>query len=487
MTDTALKPSLAGCLHTTHFLAGSKRQPISNMPISFFKDLTQRRFFSIVLIACIFIALALVKLQPRMAHEPSAALITPVNVIEVKAYTVRPAITGFGTVEPDILLESKSEVAGKITYVHPQLRNGSILLKDTIVIRIEQDDYQLVIQQAQANVTSNRAKFREIELQKNNLKADLNLVHKKLKLAKVELARMQSLIKKHSISKSSRDAQQVNVLQLQQEAQKLSNQLKTLPEQLASAEATLANSVSMVETQQRNLGRTVIKLPFNARISQRAVDENQYVNKGALLFSAQTTNKILINGQFALQHFRMLAKDFKAQKALLKEAFLSGFSSDTFKQLGLSAKVRLADNDSPFWQANVERISSQLDPATRTLGIVISVDNPYSQIIPGTKPPLMQGMYTEILLQGKARTFYVIPRDALHENEIFILNNQNQLERRPVKNLQVQGKMILLSTGLQAGEKLIVSDLFPAISGMQIKATVKTDLQQTIADWVKEQ
>jgi ABC-type Fe3+-citrate transport system substrate-binding protein len=57
-----------------------------------------------------------------------------------------------------------------------------------------------------------------------------------------------------------------------------------------------------------------------------------------------------------------LAKDFIGNEVLLKEAFLSGFSSELFKQLGLSAKVRLADNVSPFWQANVERIGSQLDP-----------------------------------------------------------------------------------------------------------------------------
>ncbi|NOQ13259.1 MAG: hypothetical protein GQ583_02105 [Methyloprofundus sp.] len=455
--------------------------------MSFFKDLTLRRFFPIALIACLIIAIALVKLQPRMTHEPSAALVTPVNAIEVKAYTVRPVITGFGTVEPDILLESKAEVSGKITYVHPQLRNGAILQKDTLIMRIEQEDYQLALQQAQATAASNRAKFREIQLQKSNLKADLSIVGKKLKLAKVELSRIQSLVKKQSISKSSRDTQQVNVLQLQQESQKLTNQLKTLPEQIASAQAALANAESIVKTQQRNLERTLIKLPFNARISQRAVDENQYINKGALLYSAQTTDKILINGQFALQHFRSLAKDFKAHQALLKEAFLSGFSSDTFKQLGLSAKIRLADNDSPYWQANVERITSQLDPATRTLGVIVSVDNPYAKIIPGTKPPLMQGMYTEIFLQGRAKPFYVIPRDALHENEIYILNTQNRLERRPVGNMRVQGKMVLLSSGLQAGEKLIVSDVFPAIPNMQLKATIKTDLQQSIADWVKEQ
>ncbi|NYT47177.1 MAG: hypothetical protein H0A75_05945 [Candidatus Methanofishera endochildressiae] len=54
----------------------------------------------------------------------------------------------------------------------------------------------------------------------------------------------------------------------------------------------------------------------------------------ALCYSAQTTDKILINGQFSLQHFRTLAKDFIGNEALLKEAFLSGFSSELFKQLG---------------------------------------------------------------------------------------------------------------------------------------------------------
>ena len=455
------------------------------MPL--FTDLTQRRFFPIALIACLILAVAIVKLQPEMVHEPSAGLVTPVNIIEVKPYTVRPAILGFGTVEPDILLESKAEISGKITYVHPQLRNGSIMMKDTIIMRIDPEDYQLALQQAQATVASNQAKLREIQLQENNLLADLRLVQKKLKLAKVELSRIQSLLKKQSISRSSYDAQQVNVLQLQQELQKLNNQLKTLPEQLASAEANQANSEALVSTQQRNLERTIITLPFNARISQLAVDENQYINTGALLYTAQTTDKILINAQFALQHFRSLAKDFKGHEALLKEAFTSGFSTDIFNQLGLSAKVRLASKDSPYWPANIERISSTIDPETRTLGIIVSVDNPYQQVIPGIKPPLMQGMFTEVLLEGRAKSFYIIPRDALHENEIYIANQQDQLERRTVKHSQVQGEMVLMANGLQAGESLIVSDVFPAIPDMQLKTHVETAVQQSIANWVKEQ
>ncbi|NOQ63740.1 MAG: hypothetical protein GQ582_04445, partial [Methyloprofundus sp.] len=341
--------------------------------MSLFKDLTLRRFFPIALIACVIIAVILVKSQPKMQHEPSASLITAVNVIDVKAYQVSPKIIGFGTVEPDILLESKSEVSGRISYVHPQLRHGAILPKGTVIIRIEQEDYQLVLQQAKSLVTSNRAHYKEVQLQKNNIKSDRVLAKKKLKLAQVEYSRIESLVKKHLISKSAGDAEQVKVLRLQQEVQTLNNQLKTLPQQINSAKASLAIAESAVQTQKRNLGRTIITLPFNARITQRAIDENQYIQQGALLFIAQTTDKVLVNAQFSLQHFRSLAKDFQANKAVLKQAFISGFSTEIFNQLGLSAEVRLAANESPFWQANVERISGQLDPATRTLGIVVSV------------------------------------------------------------------------------------------------------------------
>ena len=99
--------------------------------------------------------------------------------------------------------------------------------KDTVIIRIEQEDYQLALQQAQATAASHRAQLREVELQKGNLQTEIKIVKKKLNLAKVELSRIQSLVKRQSISKSSRDTQQVNVLKLQQEVQKLNHQLIT--------------------------------------------------------------------------------------------------------------------------------------------------------------------------------------------------------------------------------------------------------------------
>ncbi len=452
-----------------------------------FNFLSKRSAFPILLIICIILAVVIVKSQSDMEHKSKESFVTPVKAIEVQKYKLKPSITGFGIVEPDIQFEAKSEVAGKIVYVHPQLRNGATFAEASVVIRIEADDYQSSLQQAKANSAVNQAQLREIKVRLKNTRDDLNLAKQKLQLAQNDLSRARELIKKKLVSQSSFDAQKSKVIQLKQEVQNLNSLLKTLPEQKASLEASLSNTQAATQSQQRNLDRTTIRLPFNARISDLTVKENQYISQGALLFTAQTTNKILIDAQFPLSQFRLLAKDFSASQEQIRVAFQQGFSLDLLTQLGLTATVQLGDDFSAMWDAKVERISSQLDPIIRTLGVIVSVDKPYAQIQPGIKPPLIDGMYTQVVVKGNAKDYFVIPRDALHEGELFLLTPSNTLQRRELKPSKVQGTMALFETGLEIGEKIVVSDPFPAISGMPIKSTSEEALQQSIINWVGTQ
>lgn len=446
---------------------------------------TQRKALPIVIIAFVLLAVIIVKTRPSIQHKPQKEFISSVNVISAKKYIVKPAIKGFGVVKPDILFEAKSEVSGKIIFLHPQLKDGAVFPKDTVVIRIEADDYQSSLTQAQANSTYNLAKLKEIKVNIQNTRIELKLVNAKLILAEKEYSRIKKLLEKKLVSQSNADSKQADVLRLKQEAQTLNSRLKTLPEQQRSLEANLSSTQAIASSQQRNVNRTTITLPFNARISTLHVEKNQYITQGSLLFSAQTTDKVMINAQFPLLQFRTLAKDFQAEQVLIRQAFQSGFSSELFSNLGLSATVKLSEDISAHWPAKVERISSSLDPKTRTLGLFVSVDKPNAQIIPGNKPPLLEGMYTEVTIKGKAKTFFVIPRDAIHEGTLFIVDKNNKLELRALKPSLVQGKMALFESGLMLDEKIIVSDLFPAISGMSLILTEDNRSEQAISDWVK--
>ncbi len=448
---------------------------------------TQRKALPLVVIAFVLLAVIIVKTRLSMEHEVKNGFISAVKVIGVKQYSVKPAIKGFGIVKPDILFEAKSEVSGKIIFLHPQLKDGVVFPKDTIVIRIEVEDYQSSLIQAQANADYNLAKLDEIKVNIQNTRVELKLVKSKLKIAETEYNRVKELLKTHLVSQSNADTKHSDVLRLKQEVQNLNSRLKTLPQQRRSLEANLANTQAATSSKQRNLDRTTISLPFNARITRLNVETNQYVNQGELLFSAQTTDKVLINAQFPLQQFRALAKDFQVNQELIRQAFQSGFSSNLFTDLGLSAKVTLSDNFNASWQARVERISSTLDPKTRTLGLFVSVDKPNTQIVPGIKPPLLEGMYTEVTIKGNSKKLFVVPRDALHEGELFIVTKDNKLDRRVIKPALVQGEMALFEEGLTEGEQIIVSDLFPAIADMSLKQTVDSRTEQAIIDWVAKE
>jgi len=448
--------------------------------------LNRKLALPLVAIIGVIIAVLLVKSQPKMVHQVERKPTTSVKVITAKRYDVPPKISGFGEVIPDILLEGKSEISGKVEYIHPQLKPGSILPKDTVIVRIEKNDYQLALKKAQAELAVSQANLVELEINLNDAMTDLQLAQERLTLSKKELKRSQNLIKKGSISQSKFDSQQSSTLQLKREVQNLKSQLAALPSQRDVLKAKEVIAQSDVETQQRNLERTVIRLPFNARISEESVENNQFITQGATLFKAQNINRVLINAQFPFDQFKKISKGFPANININDIIQLKSETESIFSKLGLGATVKLSGHNGVKWEAKVERFLSNLDPSSRTLGIIVSVDNPYENIRPGVKPPLLAGMFAEVILKGKARSYIVIPRDALHETELYVVDQKTALSRKKI-TADTQGSMLLIEQGLHEGEKVITSDVFPAVSGMPLNEVLDTQRQQQITAWLKEQ
>ena len=155
--------------------------------------------------------------------------------------------------------------------------------------------------------------------------------------------------------------------------------------------------------------------------------------------------------------------------------------------LGLRSVVRLKEGAlQADWQARFARISDTLDPKTRTIGVIVEVDDPYAKVQPGIRPPLFKGLFVQVDLYGRARPdSLVIPRlaltDGLDEDcitrdsgcggkaRIYIVDKENRLEIREVKVGMIQDEYVVIEEGLAAGERLVVSDLLPAIQGMLLE------------------
>ncbi len=450
------------------------------------KWLQKRSALPLFLIAGIAVAGIVVSQKKSPSHQPQGDQAKPVSIVEIHQQSVRPMIVGYGEVVPDILLSAKAEVAGRITYVHPDLHKGALLPKDALVVKIDDKDHQLALSRAKADLASNEASLKEFVLNMKDAEVDLRLAKEKLKLAESELRRNAELLKKQSISQATVDSQKSNVLQLKQEVQNLTNRLEVLPAQQEIAEAKRAIAQATVETQQRNLERTEIRLPFNARINQLDIEQDQFVAQGNTLFSAQNTDKILINAHFSPARFTIISRSLAAFEKELKQAMASQQLGAMLDRIGLRASVQLTDIPQALWKGKVERISNDLDPDTRTLVVTISVDKPYEKIKPGVKPPLINGMYTRVQLSGNPEPFYLAPRSALHEGQVYLVDRDSKLERRSVAPFHQQDEIALFIDGFEAGEQLVVSDLYPAVPGMKLKPKVNGNLQQSMRAWALE-
>jgi len=445
----------------------------------------RRILMPMVAIIGLITAVLIVKLQPGVDHKSQRQVAVPVSTIVAESRRIRPSITGFGIVAADTKLQLKSEVSGRINYVNPELKKGALLPKDTIVIKIDSVDYQLALKQAQADLLMNKANLSEFDLTIANTKQDLILAAQKLKLSNKEYQRKAKLRKQGTVSQSTVDGEYKQVLSYKQENQSLQNKISTFPAQKAVLAAKVAISEAKVTQQQRNLARTTIKLPFSGRIGDVSVEQDQYITAASPLFSEQGIDKIIINAQFSIDDFYIIAKSFQKNPQILQQAIANQEFSTVFQQLGVTATVFSTTKNKAQWQAKVERISDTIDPQSRTIGVLVSVSDSYKNVKPGVKPPLMEGMYMQVRLSASADNFVVVPRFSLHQQQLYVVDKENKLKRITVKNPQLQGELVLLGEQTLVGKRVVVSDLFPAVDGMllapQNDHTIAKELEKQAA------
>ncbi|MCP3675994.1 MAG: hypothetical protein GY829_16220 [Gammaproteobacteria bacterium] len=447
----------------------------------FFKT---KKALPIIAGAGLVITILIIKLQPGLSHNPAERPSTAVSYIELQQYKLKPEIIGYGIVKPDLSLQAKAEVTGRVIYTHPALKKGEIFTKDTLLLQIDDKDYLLQLKQAEADLIATQANLTEMEINIENNQLELELATEKLKVREKEYARLTKLRKSGSVSQSSLDKEKQNFLQQKQELQQLKNKQTTLPSQLNVVKAKLDISKAKLEKSQRDLERTKVKIPFNGRISSVFTEQDQFVATGAPLFDAFGLDKVIVNAQFPVDQFRLFAKNFSREDQRNNRNEIIPSMSQLLDSFALTAEIEVAGGDFSTWTANVERFSDDLDPQSRTVGVIVSVKGSYKHIIPGNKPPLLEGMYMKVTLQGMPIQSVALPRFALHEKEAFTITTDNKLLRIALTDIQYQGSMAIINSTLQSGDKIITSDVFPAVNGMDVTPIIDKATNKQMNKWL---
>lgn len=403
-----------------------------------------------------------------------------VRVIRAPEVDVIPRARGFGNVTPALTWEAVARVKGEIIEKHPDLEKGSILPAGTLLLRIDPTDYELAIAEAQANLQATRAQLQELEDKIANTRALLKIEQEKLALTRKELERKRRLVGKGGVSRSDLETQERTLLAQQQSVQAQKNTLNLFPSQRALLQAQLAREETKLASARRNLEHTRIELPFSGRIAAVHVEKHQYVREGEVMVAADGLEAAEVEAQIPLQEMSYLIRS----NAVIES--LKGMARQP--ELPIRAEVLLQEGDLDVrWKARFSRLSDALDPKTRTVGVIVTVDDPYANVQPGTRPPLLKGMFVEVALSSEPmKQRLVVPRLSLHGDQLYLVGRNGRLEKRRVRKGLVQPDFVVIEEGLKPGEAVVVSDLVPAVEGMLLKTredkTLLDRLLQSVAN-----
>ncbi|EIY8040295.1 HlyD family secretion protein [Vibrio vulnificus] len=419
-------------------------------------------FFPALAVGVLVLVLA-VKLKPELPVKPADDRARLVETLPLELKAVAPLAIGFGKVAPKVEWKAIAEVSGKVIYRHPRLEKGQVLKAGTEILRIDPLDYQLKLVQAQADLKSSQTSLAKLNQEEQNLKSSLKIESNRLAIANKELERKQNLRKKGLNSQSDVDQQEQTTLSQRKLVLDIENQIALMPDEKRVADALIKVNNAKVDEAKRALEKTIITLPYDLRIAQVDIEQDQVVNQQQTMVTAHGIDVMEVEAQLSIHDMQTLAAslgEFARDESGIPQPDM------TFIQ----AYIELSSgNLSASWPAKVARVSETVDANQATAGVILEIEQDYRELNPTSLPPLVNGMFVRAYIEGQANPNWVIPERALHGGKIYLMDEQNRLHIVPVTVLFRRDNQVVIDGELNHGQKLIVNDLLPAIEGMLLK------------------
>lgn len=223
------------------------------------------------------------------------------------------------------------------------------------------------------------------------------------------------------------------------------------------ADADVTAAKAAVESARINLAYTKVTSPITGRIGKSSVTEGALVTNGQsdAMATVQQLDPIYVDVTQSSNDFMRLK-----QQSL---------------QQGNDAKsVQLVmENGQPYaLKGSLQFSDVTVDESTGSITLRAIFPNPQHTLLPGmfVRARIDEGVNPNAMLvpqQGVTRT----PRG---DATVLLVNDKNQVETRNVVAAQAVGDQWLITSGLKAGEKVIVSGLQKVRPGVTVKAEEDT-------------
>lgn len=405
----------------------------------------------------------------KRQEEPPSDPGRLVRAFEAERSSHRVAVTAYGNSRPSQDWTAIAEVRGRAVEVSDRFEPGELLPKDLLLVRVDPTDYELAVTRLDAEVRAKGQELRELEQNEANLNKVLDLQHRQIELAQSEYERQKELIEKNATSETALEAAENAYVGQLTAVQETRNSLALIPVRRDLIQASLEAAQAQLAQARRDLEKCEIRLPFPARCASKSVEFDQYVTVGQVLGKFLALDKAEV---VVMVEARKAPAMFPRGIAELGPMDLAEMSHDEsiFDRVEVPAVVRWASAERPWcWRGRVTRIASSLDPGTRTVPVIVEVADPYKGVQPGVRPPLLPDVFCEVTLYGATvDNVVVIPREAIRDDRVHLVRD-GHLHIAHVHVLVLEEELAVIDRGIEDGDLVVLTDLFPASEGMPLR------------------
>lgn len=354
----------------------------------------------------------LLRTKPTAKRKPPAKMQALVTTMAVTPVTTNVEIKALGRIIPAQQITLQARVSGKVIALHPDFIPGGIVEKGGLLVKLDDTDYRLFLKNKQNELA--------------RAKADLRIEEGLQTVAEQEW----QLIKGQSddIDKSTID-------------------LALRKPQLEKVQTDIDSAATEVERAEVDLTRTEIKAPFNAIVLEKNIDLGSQV-------SSQSQIATLVGIDVFWAEISISAD--KLDWIMLPSNGKSG------------SAVTVYGNDGVAYDSGIVNLLPDLDPDGLMARLLVAVPDPMG--IRSDREPLLLGSFIRAEIQGKrVENVFEIPRSSLHDGDtVLMVSDQETLHLQPVSVIWKNSDLVFIDAGLQAGDRLVVSNVPAPIEGMPV-------------------
>mgnify|MGYP001288813551 FL=1 len=315
-------------------------------------------------------------------------------------------------------IDVKSETSGKIKNIKFARGNKVSLNSEMIKISLEDRSEKLLSAKKDLERLS-----KELILNEKNRDNLLRQNIERIELYEIEYASAKQLIDKGLSSKSKLSLASFNLANAIADREDIKIKFEST---LANLEAQISNVKSVLKNIKLDIEKTIIKAPFDGIISDKMVEETEFISIGTPLFTIIDLDPIKIEG------------------------YLSEFDVN---KVSVGTKALIEDSNGIKKNGIISFISPSAEISTRTFEITIEADN--------KDLSYKSGITTKIIIKGSELKAHKIPPSILTLLDdgtvgVKAVDNENIVIFYPTKTIKdtIDGMWV---SGLPEKVKLIVS------------------------------